>query len=55
MNIHLADEMLNLLMHNNKDKLIIISYNNNNKLIIVITHSSTLAWKIPWMEEPGRL
>ena len=20
-----------------------------------ITHSSTLAWKIPWMEEPGRL
>ena len=21
----------------------------------VETHSSTLAWKIPWMEEPGRL
>ena len=21
----------------------------------VTTHSSTLAWKIPWMEEPGRL
>jgi len=19
------------------------------------THSSTLAWKIPWMEEPGKL
>ena len=19
------------------------------------THSGTLAWKIPWMEEPGRL
>ena len=19
------------------------------------THSNTLAWKIPWMEEPGRL
>ena len=19
------------------------------------THSSTLAWKVPWMEEPGRL
>ena len=19
------------------------------------THSSTLAWKIPWMKEPGRL
>ena len=21
----------------------------------VATHSSTLAWKIPWIEEPGRL
>ena len=21
----------------------------------IITHSSTLAWKIPWTEEPGRL
>ena len=21
----------------------------------VATHSSTLAWKIPWMEEPGKL
>ena len=21
----------------------------------VATHSSTLAWKIPWKEEPGRL
>ena len=21
----------------------------------VATHSSTFAWKIPWMEEPGRL
>ena len=21
----------------------------------VTTHSSTLAWKIPWTEEPGRL
>ena len=21
----------------------------------VATHSSTLAWKIPWMEDPGRL
>ena len=20
-----------------------------------VTHSSTLAWKIPWMEEPGEL
>ena len=21
----------------------------------MVTHSSTLAWKMPWMEEPGRL
>ena len=21
----------------------------------IATHTSTLAWKIPWMEEPGRL
>ena len=21
----------------------------------ILPHSSTLAWKIPWMEEPGRL
>ena len=21
----------------------------------MVAHSSTLAWKIPWMEEPGRL
>ena len=21
----------------------------------MVTHSSTLAWKIPWMQEPGRL
>ena len=22
---------------------------------VMAAHSSTLAWKIPWMEEPGRL
>ena len=22
---------------------------------VMVTHSSTLAWKIPWAEEPGRL
>ena len=22
---------------------------------VMAPHSSTLAWKIPWMEEPGRL
>ena len=28
-------------------------YKNSEKAMA--THSSTLAWKIPWMEEPGRL
>ena len=38
--------------------------NNNNKIVswyhyilekAMAPHSSTLAWKIPWTEEPGRL
>ena len=28
--------------------------NDENKLDMA-THSSTLAWRIPWTEEPGRL
>ena len=30
---------------------------NIPELVVIATapHSSTLAWKIPWMEEPGRL
>ena len=28
---------------------------NGNCLVVLEYHSSTLAWKIPWMEEPGRL
>ena len=27
----------------------------NSLAFAMATHSSTLAWKIPWMEEPGRL
>ena len=27
----------------------------NSLAFAMVTHSSTLAWKIPWMEEPGRL
>ena len=35
-------------------------FNNNTQLInrtekAMVPHSSTLAWKIPWMEEPGSL
>ena len=32
--------------------LIGIAFNQEKAMA---THSSTLAWKIPWMEEPGRL
>ena len=28
---------------------------SNYRTIALISHASTLAWKIPWMEEPGRL
>jgi len=28
---------------------------NIKKIKIMAPHSSTLAWKIPWTEEPGRL
>ena len=32
-------------------------YNINNNVLQLnkLQNSSTLAWKIPWMEEPGRL
>ena len=33
----------------------IYDYRKNHSLDSVASHSSTLAWKIPWMEEPGRL
>ena len=33
--------------------VILTSIRNNEKAMA--PHSSTLAWKIPWMEEPGRL
>ena len=35
-----------------KDKYCVLTHISENT---VAPHSSTLAWKIPWMEEPGRL
>ena len=32
-----------------------IDYYRSNTEKAMAPHSSTLAWKIPWMEEPGRL
>ena len=34
---------------------VIAVYSPANSEKAMATHSSTLAWKIPWMEEPGRL
>ena len=67
---YLIDKQQDLLHStgNYTQHLVIITYNRTNlKSFICIcvyiymsekamaTHSSTLAWKIPWMEEPGRL
>ena len=35
-----------------KDKSLILTHISEKTMA---SHSSTLAWKIPWMEEPGRL
>ena len=32
-----------------------VALTNGNKLAVLAPHSSTLAWKIPWTAEPGRL
>ena len=48
-----------LIIHESKNKsekdykTIFELYDNTEKA--VATHSSTLAWTIPWMDEPGRL
>ena len=39
-------------------KVISLLFNMLSRLVMekaMAPHSSTLAWKIPWMEEPGRL
>ena len=40
-----------------KENIKIIKYKVGSKKMekAMAPHSSTLAWKIPWMEEPGRL
>ena len=41
------------------ESICILDIGSNAKLahfnLAMVPHSSTLAWKIPWMEEPGRL
>jgi len=47
-------------IHENEEDIAIIEVYLTSSLAnppekAVAPHSSTLAWKIPWMEEPGRL
>ena len=42
--------------HFQTSEFVVICYSNNGiPEKAMATHSSTLAWKIPWAEEPGRL
>ena len=57
--------MLSIVNQLQEDKILYVSiYSSHRKYLEVFTvvmqkamapHSSTLAWKIPWTEEPGRL
>ena len=44
-----------------RGKQVLVNKENRSQLFLMLsifflaTHSSTLAWKIPWAEEPGRL
>ena len=47
---HIKEDMYLTNIHmKNCDKLLVIREK------AMAPHSSTLAWQIPWMEEPGRL
>ena len=55
----LWDNFLFILIQSPKDHLLFECWNLTQYIIAeekaMATHSSTLAWKIPWTEEPGRL
>ena len=44
--------MPSLLAHGNSEIIDVYSFKQEKTMA---PHSSTLAWKIPWTEEPGRL
>ena len=37
-----------------REKVLVVKYKPNSEKAMA-PHSSTLAWKLPWTEEPGRL
>ena len=53
MNHKYADLNSNIFVLNSNIKTVTVL--NSNITLIMVTHSSTLAWRIPWMEEPARL
>ena len=56
--VNLEDIMVSEISQSQKDKYYMIQLMRLSRVIkekAMATHSSTLAWKIPWMEEPGRL
>ena len=44
-----------LPLHQKRIKYIEISLPREGKEKVMAPHSSTLAWRLPWTEEPGRL
>ena len=44
-----------LPLHQKRIKYIVISLPREGKEKVMAPHSSTLAWRLPWTEEPGRL
>ena len=59
LNLYVYYTMWNARLDEAQAGIKIVGRNINNLIYAVekamATHSSTLAWKIPWMEEPGRL
>ena len=43
------------LLSSSREDLLLLLTSSYSQEKAMATHSSTLAWKIPWMEEPGRL
>ena len=55
--ILVGGDCINILVYINSECFCITYHVLSNKELEkeMVTHSSTLAWKIPWTEKPGRL
>ena len=50
-----AKALIYLLQNNFTLSFLKISLGSNRLEKAMVPHSNTLAWNIPWIEEPGRL